>query len=56
MGLDCYEAVLGVIRSYHVPVIMDFDLGHLPPMMPIICGAKATVISQENEIQITYLY
>lgn len=55
MGLDCYEAVLGIVRKYEVPVWMDIDLGHLPPMMPMICGAYATVVSQGNDIQIKYL-
>lgn len=43
MGLDQYEAVLGVLREYQVPVIMDVDLGHLPPMIPLITGSMATV-------------
>lgn len=54
MGLDCDRAVLGAVSHYQVPIIMDIDLGHLPPMMPIICGAKAKVTSQSNEIQIIY--
>lgn len=56
MGLDCYEAVLGAIRDYHVPVIMDVDIGHLPPMMPIVCGAKAVIESRGNEIEISYRF
>jgi len=55
MGLDQYEAVLGVIRKYNVPVWMDVDLGHLPPMMPVICGARAIVTGKENDIQIQYI-
>lgn len=43
MGLDQYEAVLGVIEKYRVPVVMDANLGHLPPAMPIICGSKAQI-------------
>lgn len=54
MGLDCYEAVLGIVRKYGVPVLMDVDLGHLPPMMPMVCGAYAVIHSQGNEIQIQY--
>ncbi|NLG03157.1 MAG: LD-carboxypeptidase, partial [Clostridia bacterium] len=52
-GLDQYEAVMGVLRKYRVPVIMDADLGHLPPMMPLICGAKAHVTADDN-IRIKY--
>lgn len=43
MGLDQYHAVWDLLKGYDVPVIMDVDLGHLPPMMPLICGSMATV-------------
>jgi len=52
MGLDQYEAVLGILRNYNVPVIMDLDIGHLPPMMPLIEGALADVCLSENDFQI----
>lgn len=41
MGLDCYDAVTDVLGKYSVPLLLDVDLGHLPPMMPLICGAVA---------------
>lgn len=43
MGLDTYEAVLGILEKYQVPVVMDADLGHLPPMMPLIAGSMADI-------------
>ncbi len=43
MGLDQYHAVTDIIAHHHVPVIMDIDLGHLPPQIPIICGSMGTV-------------
>ena len=49
MGLDQYEAVYEVIRKYNVPVIMDVDLGHIPPMMPLICGSMAQIHAQGND-------
>ena len=52
MGLDQYEAVLGILRKYHVPVIMDVDLGHLPPAMPLINGVIAKVKTGDNEIKV----
>lgn len=45
MGLDQYQAVYEVIRKYNVPVMMDVDIGHLSPMMPIICGSMGRVVS-----------
>ncbi len=53
MGLDAYDAVLKVAGSKKVPVIMDVDLGHLPPMMPIIVGSMGEVEVSGNEISVT---
>ena len=43
MGLDQYEAVTGIIGQLGVPIIMDADIGHISPAMPIICGSVADV-------------
>lgn len=51
-GIDQYQAVKGIIDSYHVPVVMDVDLGHLPPMMPLICGSMAEVSVAGRDIQV----
>lgn len=53
MGLDAYDAVLKVAGSKGVPVIMDVDLGHLPPMMPLIVGSMAEIDTIGNDISIT---
>lgn len=52
MGLDQYRAVCDLLAEYQVPVIMDVDFGHLPPMMPVICGSYAKVSVQGNDISI----
>ncbi len=52
MGLDAYQAVLEIAGRKNVPVIMDVDLGHLPPMMPIIVGSLGEVTVQDNDIAI----
>lgn len=54
MGLDQYHAVYDVLREYQVPVIMDVDLGHLPPSLPIICGSVAEISVSGNRITIQY--
>ena len=51
-GLDEYDAVLAILAHYQVPIIMDVDLGHLPPAMPLICGSYAHVYVKENDIAI----
>ena len=56
LGLNMYEAVYGAIGSLGVPMIEDVDIGHLPPMLPIISGAKAEIRAEENELEIKYLF
>ena len=56
MGLDQYSAVLGVIEKYNVPVIMDADVGHLPPMMPLVTGSLSTVTYEDNNLRINMEY
>ena len=56
MGLDQYQAVLAVAGEKNVPVIMDMDLGHLAPMMPIVTGSLAEVRVCDNDITIRYDY
>ena len=55
MGMDSYEAVMGVVREYRVPVIMDADFGHLPPKMPMINGGFARITADEVNWEVTYL-
>jgi muramoyltetrapeptide carboxypeptidase LdcA involved in peptidoglycan recycling len=55
-GIDQYRAVTDLLAEYGVPVIMDMDIGHLPPMMPLIVGATAAVDVKGNEVSITYTW
>lgn len=52
MGLDQYEAVCGILKEYHVPILMDLDIGHVAPAMPLISGAMATVRASANALEI----
>lgn len=45
MGLDQYMAVYDIISSHRVPILMDADVGHLSPMVPLITGSFAEVNS-----------
>ena len=56
MGLDAYQAVLEVAGRKNVPVIMDVDLGHLPPMMPLVVGSIGAVEVCANDISIDMKY
>ena len=56
MDLDAYQAVLAVASKYHVPVIMDMDIGHLSPMMPLVVGSVATVTLEGNHVKVEMDY
>ena len=43
MGLDHIRAVTDELADLGVPILLDVDIGHLPPMMPLITGSMATV-------------
>lgn len=51
-GLDHYTAVTSVLEKYGVPIVLDMDLGHLPPTMPFVNGAMATVLQENEKIQV----
>ena len=53
-GLNYYDSITGVLGKYDVPILMDLDIGHLPPTMPIISGALADVKTGDNSISIKY--
>ncbi len=54
-GLDRFSAVMGILGELDVPVILDADLGHLPPMMPLINGGYGTITPyKDTNIQIHF--
>lgn len=52
MKLDAVDAVLEVAGRRGVPVILDADLGHRPPMMPLVVGSVAQVSVKGNEMRV----
>lgn len=52
MGLDQYEAVCGALEEFQVPILMDLDIGHVAPAMPLISGAMATVRGSADGVEI----
>ena len=52
LGMDRINAVTGVLEKYGVPVVMDVDLGHLPPTMPLISGAMADVTASARKLSV----
>lgn len=56
MNLDAYGAVLEAAGRLNVPIVMDLDIGHLPPQMPVVTGALAEACVTGNTIEIRYDY
>ena len=56
MGLDHYHAVVDILKEFEVPIIMDMDIGHRPPMMPLVCGSMAEVCVKGNDVTIDMKY
>lgn len=54
MGVDSYNAVTDIVSKYRVPVIMDADVGHIAPTMPLVIGAEALVEAKGNKISVTF--
>jgi len=44
--------VTDLLGKYNVPIVMDLDIGHLHPAMPLIVGSYAKVAVEGNEIEI----
>ena len=42
-GLDHIRAVTDALAELGAPILMDVDIGHLPPMIPLISGSCAHV-------------
>ena len=52
-GLDRISAFTGMLERLNRPVLLDLDIGHLPPMMPLISGAKAEAVTKGNSLTVT---
>lgn len=55
-GIDHYRAVTDLLAEYDVPVLMDLDIGHFAPMMPLVCGGSADIAATGKGVQITYTW
>ncbi len=51
-GINQYEAILSVAGKYNVPIAMDADIGHLPPMMPIVTGSLGHVTTNGDKLSL----
>lgn len=52
---DHYDAVLGILGKLGVPILMDLDIGHQFPQMPVISGAYANVNASSNSFNMEFV-
>lgn len=52
LGMNRINAVTGILDKYNVPILMDLDIGHLAPMMPLVMGSFAEVKALRNELTV----
>ena len=53
-GIDQYNAITDSLGDLGVPIIMDLDIGHLPPMIPVVVGALADTEFSDGKFTIEY--
>lgn len=56
MGLSFAQAVLEVAGKKNVPVILGADIGHRPPMMPLVTGSLGDVTLADNHLKVEMTY
>ena len=56
LGVDQYNAVTDILGDLGAPIIMDLDIGHVPPMMPMVSGSLAEVKAYGNKINVKYIF
>ena len=52
-GLTQEEAVLDALGGLDVPIVLDVEIGHVPPHLPLLNGAVARVVVDGDRHEIT---
>ena len=56
MGMSFDGAALAMLGDLNVPILLNADLGHLPPMMPMVSGACAKVDARDGAMTLQTLF
>ena len=54
MGVDQYNAVTDILSKYNVPIIMDADVGHIAPSIPLIMGSPAQIKVKDGNLEVNF--
>lgn len=55
-GITRKEAYLENLREFNVPVVLDADIGHYSPMMPLVVGCIAKASYKNEKLGIEFEY
>ena len=55
-GMTPQEAYIEALKEFNVPILLDIDLGHISPALPIRNGANAKISYINDNIKIEYLF
>lgn len=50
LGVNQYNAIIDILKDLNVPIILDADIGHINPDMPLVMGAETTVKVENGNI------
>lgn len=53
-GFGMHDAITEMLGKFGVPIVMDADIGHRAPMIPIMSGSIGQISAQGNKLEITY--
>ena len=54
-GFSMEELIIDTLSDLNVPIIMNADIGHVKPQIPVICGSIADIKTFNNEYEIEYI-
>lgn len=55
-GINQYQAIEAMLSEFKVPIIMDLDIGHQAPMMPVVCGGTVEVFKKGKSLTMKYTW
>lgn len=51
-GFKPHDAFTGILEKYNVPIVLDTDIGHLSPMLPLVSGGYGKINAKENKLSV----
>lgn len=55
-GTTARESYLSLLEELGKPILYNVDLGHIPPSLPLLCGAEAQISMVGDNFRVRYIY